>query len=234
MTKPPKEKNAASRQQKATGEILEESGSAPFISPGAKQPSDTDIFENEFQQVRLIGNTSIFSDIKFFVYREAISCLFRNLNYYRGSTNKFGIDIVIGTEVSIFIYDRYGELVFSKMLIELPDGTFGSTSGGEKREKIQDSNTHAENFEDDLDNGRGSSSRKGNARGPYRKAIERPDPSQPANAEVNRTKQQMKVRFKPELIEAINLASSEVGQTRNEWIEEAVEAALVRRAPEPE
>lgn len=68
-------------------------------------------------------------------------------------------------------------------------------------------------------------------RGAYRAADQRPDPSQAANAEVNRNKQQLKLRLRPALIEAITQSAAESGQSRNDWIEEVLLAAVQKPTP---
>lgn len=67
------------------------------------------------------------------------------------------------------------------------------------------------------------------ARAPYRKAHQLPDPSRPPGAEINRTKQQVKLRLAPDLIADIDQAAAEGGATRNDWMEAALKAALKPR-----
>ena len=80
----------------------------------------------------------------------------------------------------------------------------------------------------------------------YRKRAELPDPTQPANAEVNRAKAQLKLRVDPAVVEAIDAAAAQAGMTRSDWVTEAALQKLeleearatdepsVRRKPDPE
>jgi len=65
-------------------------------------------------------------------------------------------------------------------------------------------------------------------RGPYRKANQLPDPSKPPDAEINRTKQQLKLRLPPSLIAEVEEAAEDANVSRNEWLERAIQTALKR------
>jgi len=53
-----------------------------------------------------------------------------------------------------------------------------------------------------------------------------PDPAQSHRAEVNRIKQQFKMRMDPELIERVNAAAEEAGKTRQDYITDLIINAL--------
>lgn len=61
---------------------------------------------------------------------------------------------------------------------------------------------------------------------PYRKEDELPFPDLGSQAEVNRDKQKITVRFTPDLIARIQTAAETSGQDRNTWITEQLEKAL--------
>ncbi|MCG8604361.1 hypothetical protein MJD09_05095 [bacterium] len=60
----------------------------------------------------------------------------------------------------------------------------------------------------------------------YRKASERPHPELAADAEANRTKQQIKLRLDPTLIERVTEQAEAQGKTRQQWIEDVLAASL--------
>lgn len=65
----------------------------------------------------------------------------------------------------------------------------------------------------------------------YRRPHERPDPSRPANAEVNRLKKQFKLRLEPDLIDSIKIQAEAEGKSRQDWVEETLKAALDKWVP---
>lgn len=60
----------------------------------------------------------------------------------------------------------------------------------------------------------------------YRRADERPDPTLPGNAEVNRLKKQFKLRLDPDMIEEVDQSAKAAGISRQEWVEHVFAAAL--------
>lgn len=56
----------------------------------------------------------------------------------------------------------------------------------------------------------------------YRRPKDRPVPSQPGDAEVNRLKKQFKVRADAQLIIQVTQAAKAAGISRQDWIEEAM------------
>jgi len=60
----------------------------------------------------------------------------------------------------------------------------------------------------------------------YRKRSDLPDPSLPADAEVNRLREVFKVRVLPGLKEEVDAAAKAEGLTRQAWVERALRLAL--------
>ena len=65
----------------------------------------------------------------------------------------------------------------------------------------------------------------------YRRRAEFPDPTQRADAEVNRPTVQLKLRVDPAIAEAIDVAVAGSGQTRSEWMADAAAEKIKREKP---
>lgn len=66
----------------------------------------------------------------------------------------------------------------------------------------------------------------------YRRRAELPDPTLPANAEVNRPTQQLKLRVEPDIAELIDSAAEASGKTRSEWMSDAAVEKIRREQPD--
>lgn len=66
----------------------------------------------------------------------------------------------------------------------------------------------------------------------YRRRAELPDPTLPADAEVNRPTQQLKLRVEPDIAELIDSAAAASGKSRSEWMTDAAIEKIRREQPD--